>query len=118
MAPVAEASAESLQAFVSANVEPGATVITDAWQSYRGLEKKGYMHDRRSQRAGSARGENPGALLPGVHRIGSLSKRWLLGTPQRAVDAAHLASYLQECGFRFNRRRSPQRGLLFYSDLY
>jgi transposase-like protein len=41
MAPVADASAESLQAFVSANVEPGATVITDAWQSYRGLEKKG-----------------------------------------------------------------------------
>jgi transposase-like protein len=54
MAPVADASAESLQAFVSANVEPGATVITDAWQSYRGLEKKGYIHDRRSQRAASA----------------------------------------------------------------
>jgi hypothetical protein len=44
----------TLQAFVSANVEPGATVITDAWQSYRGLEKKGYIHDRRSQRAASA----------------------------------------------------------------
>lgn len=36
---------------MSANVEPGATVITDAWQSYRGLEKKGYIHDHRSQRA-------------------------------------------------------------------
>ena len=68
MTPVADASAESLLAFVSANVEPGATVITDAWQGYRGLEREGYVHDRRSQRAASARGEDPGALLPGVHR--------------------------------------------------
>jgi transposase-like protein len=117
MAPVADASAESLQAFVSANVEPGATVITDAWQSYRGLEKKGYIHDRRSQRAASARGEDPGALLPGVHRIASLAKRWLLGTHQGAVDAAHLPSYLNEFVFRFNRRRSRSRGLLFYRGL-
>jgi transposase-like protein len=100
-----------------ANVEPGATVITDAWQSYRGLEKKGYIHDRRSQRAASARGENPGALLPGVHRIASLAKRWLLGTHQGAVDAAHLPSYLNEFVFRFNRRRSRSRGLLFYRVL-
>ena len=89
MAPVADASAQSLLAFVSTNVEPGATEITDAWQSYRGLEKKGYIHDRRSQRAASARGEDPGALLPGVHRIASPAKRWLLGTHQGAVDAAH-----------------------------
>jgi hypothetical protein len=77
------------------------------------LEKKGYIHDRRSQRAASARGENPGALLPGVHRIASLAKRWLLGTHQGAVDAAHLPSYLNEFVFRFNRRRSRSRGLLF-----
>jgi transposase-like protein len=65
MAPVADASAESLLAFVSRNVEPGATVITDARRSYRGLEKKGYVHDRRGQRAASARGEDPGALAAG-----------------------------------------------------
>ena len=117
MAPVADASAESLLAFVSTNVEPGATVITDAWQGYRGLEKKGYIHDRRSQRAASARGEDPGALLPGVHRIASLAKRWLLGTHQGAVDAAHLPSYLNEFVFRFNRRLSRSRGMLFYRVL-
>ena len=117
MAPVADASAESLMAFVAANVKPGATVITDAWQSYRGLEKKGYIHDRRSQRAASARGEDPGALLPGVHRIASLAKRWLLGTHQGAVDAAHLPSYLDEFVFRFNRRHSRSRGMLFYRVL-
>lgn len=117
MTPVADASAESLLAFVSANVEPGATVITDAWQGYRGLERKGYIHDRRSQRAASARGEDPGALLPGVHRIASLAKRWLLGTHQGAVDAAHLPNYLNEFVFRFNRRRSRSRGMLFYRVL-
>src|ERR1039458_5682256 len=57
MAPVADASSESLHSFVLDNVEPGATVITDAWQGYRGLEKNAYMHDRRSQRAASTRGE-------------------------------------------------------------
>jgi transposase-like protein len=117
MTPVTDASAESLLAFVSANVEPRATVITDAWQGYRGLERKGYIHDRRSQRAASARGEDPAALLPGVHRIASLAKRWLLGTHQGAVDAAHLPSYLNEFVFRFNRRRSRSRGMLFYRVL-
>ena len=117
MAPVADASAESLHAFVVANVEPGTTVIIDAWQGYRGLENKAYIHERRSQRAASARGEDPGELLPGVHRLASLAKRWLLGTHQGAVDSAHLPSYLNEFVFRFNRRRSGSRGMLFYRIL-
>jgi transposase-like protein len=117
IAPVADASSESLLPFVLANVEPGATVITDAWQGYRGLEKNGYIHDRRSQRAASARGEDPGELLPGVHRIASLAKRWLLGTHQGAVDSAHLPSYLDEFVFRFNRRGSRSRGMLFFRVL-
>ena len=96
---------------------PGATVITDAWQGYRWLEKSGYIHDRRSQRAASARGEDLGELLPGVHRIASLAKRWLLRTHQGAVDSAHLPSYLDEFVFRFNRRRSRSRGMLFYRVL-
>jgi hypothetical protein len=52
-----------------------------------------------------------------VHRIGSLVKRWLLGTHQRSVDQAHLQSYLNEFAFRFNRRRSTSRGMLFYRVL-
>lgn len=117
IAPVADASAESLHAFIIANIEPGATVITDAWSSYNGLEKKGYFHDCRNQRATSAQGEDPGELMPGVHRIASLAKRWLLGTHQGAVNAAHLPSYLDEFVFRFNRRLSRSRGLLFYRIL-
>jgi len=59
MRPLADASAASLHAFVREHVEPGATVITDGWQGYRGLEKQGYVHDRRSQRAARTRGEDP-----------------------------------------------------------
>ena len=52
--------------------------------------------------------------LPGVHRISSLAKRWLLGTHQGAVEADHLQAYFNEYCFRFNRRHSRARGLLFY----
>ena len=117
MAPLADASAASLHAFVTDHVEPGARVITDAWQGYRGLDTLGYLHDRRSQRAARARGEDPGELLPAVHRVASLVKRWLLGTHQGSVEQTHLVSYLNEFVFRFNRRRSRSRGLVFYRVL-
>lgn len=51
--------------------------------------------------------------MPGVHRVASLLKRWLLGTHQGAVDTAYLQAYLEEFTFRFNRRTSKNRGLLF-----
>ena len=49
-----------------------------------------------------------------MHRIASLAKRWLLSTHQGSVEEAHLQSYLDEFVFRFNRRRSRSRGLVFY----
>jgi transposase-like protein len=117
MLPLADASAASLHPFVRDHVEPGARIITDGWQGYRGLEKFGYVHDRRSQRAARAGGEDPGKLLPAVHRVASLAKRWLLGTHQGSVDDAHLASYLNEFVFRFNHRSSRSRGMVFYRVL-
>ena len=115
--PLADASAASLHAFVKDHVEPGTRVITDGWQAYRGLDKLGYVHDRRTQSAARARDEDPGKLLPAVHRIASLAKRWLLGTHQGSVGDEHLASYLNEFVFRFNRRRSRSRGMVFYRVL-
>ena len=56
--------AASLHAFVTDQVEPGARVITDGWAGYRGLEKLGYVHDRRSQRAARTGGDDPSELLP------------------------------------------------------
>jgi transposase-like protein len=117
MSVIPDASAASLHPFVTANVEPGSTVITDGWQGYSGIEHLGYTRDRRSQRAARARGKDPGELLPGVHRVASLTKRWLLGTHQGSVDEAHLQSYLDEFAFRFNRRASTSRGMVFYRVL-
>ena len=117
MGIIADASAACLHPFITANVEPGGTVITDGWQGYSGIERFGYTRDRRSQRAARARGEDPGELLPGVHRVASLAKRWLLGTHQGSLDEAHLQSYLDEFTFRFNRRRSSSRGMVFYRVL-
>ena len=117
MAPLADASSESLHAFVKDHVEPGSTVITDGWAGYQGLAGLGYVHDPRSQRAAAARGDDPHALLRAVHRVASLATRWLLGTHQGAVDDAHLPSYLNEFVFRFNRRRSRSRGMVFYRVL-
>jgi hypothetical protein len=51
--------------------------------------------------------------MPGVHRIASLLKRWILGTHQGSVTPEHLQSYLEEFTFRFNRRTSRSRGLVF-----
>jgi hypothetical protein len=49
MALLADGSSASLHPFVTSNVEPGATVITDAWMGYHGLAGLGYVHQRRSQ---------------------------------------------------------------------
>ena len=117
MAILRDGSAGSLHPFVTAHVEPGSTVITDGWSGYLGIDKLSYVHESHSQRAPSARGEDISALLPGVHRVASLAKRWHLGTHQGRVADAHLQSYLDEFVFRFNRRSSRSRGMLFFRVL-
>ena len=113
MVPIPDASAESLRSFLLENVEPGATVITDGWQSYPPATKDLYVH----RPLKGASGQDASKLLPGVHKVSSLAKRWLLGTHQGSIDEAHLADYLDEFVFRFNRRRSRSRGLVFYRVL-
>ena len=117
MRVIPDGSARTLHTFITDNIAPGSTVITDGWSGYLGIDKVGYPHDRRSQRAAKALGEDIGKLLPGVHRIASLAKRWLLSTHQGAVHIEHLPGYLDEFCFRFNRRRSRSRGLVFYRVL-
>ena len=110
MKVVPDASAESLQGFVTENVDPGSTVITDGWSGFSSLGKKGYVHTvpKKFEVA------DPENILPHVHMIISLLKRWLLGTHQGAVQEMHLQAYLDEYVFHFNRRKSANRGLLFY----
>jgi transposase-like protein len=109
-----DASAASLHPLVTSHVEEGATVVTDGWAGYIGIEGHGYTREAHSQRAARRRGGDPHGLLSGVHRVASLAKRWLLGTHQGSVDDAHLQAYLDEFVFRFNRRTSRNRGLVFH----
>jgi transposase-like protein len=110
MRRLAAASAENLQAFLTDSVAAGSVVHTDGWPGYRDLESKGYVHEI------TLRGPRPQAaskLMPRVHRVISLLKRWLMGTRQGAVSCDHLDYYLDEFTFRFNRRTSRHRGKLF-----
>jgi transposase-like protein len=102
LAPLADASAPTLGAFVAATTAPAAIVHTDGWKGYAGLAAEGYDHRPRSQRAGV--GEEP--YLPRAHRAISNLKAWMLGT-HRGVSKEHLPVYLDEFVFRHNRRRTP-----------
>jgi transposase-like protein len=106
---VPDASQATLHRFIHRTVEPGSTIHTDGWESYKGLD--GYLHD---VTALQKRKEPAHELLPRVHQVASLLKRWLLGTHQGAVSHEHLDYYLDEFTFRFNRRKSRSRGKLFY----
>jgi len=99
----------TLHGFIQQAIEPGSTVVTDGLQAYRELE--GYMHDRQIQKHQPT---DAAHLLPRVHRVISLLKRWLLGTHQGGIAHEHLGDYLNEFTFRFNRRTSASRGKLFY----
>lgn len=104
-------STECVMPFVKASIEPGARVRTDGSAVYRGLAELGYDHQR-TVMLGS---DIPAHVsMAGVHRVASLVKRWILGTHHGSVQPAHLDAYLDEFVFRFNRRTSTSRGLLFY----
>ena len=111
MSRVEDVAARSLIPFVQTTVAPGATVRTDGWSAYSGLANQGYDHQPRSI---SASGDPAHIVMPRVHRVAALLDRWWLGIHHGAIDADHLDYYLDEFTFRFNRRRSQARGLLFF----
>ena len=111
MKRVFDVSGDSLIPFVCENVKPGSVVITDCWKGNNMLEEHGYTHYKINI---SKSGDPAHVHLPGVHRIASLLKRWLLGAHQGAVRPKHLDYYLDEYTFRFNLRSSKARGMLFY----
>jgi len=111
MRVIEDASAASLYSFVKDCIDSGSTIHTDGWQGYAGLETKGYHREITRLRG---RRKEASTLMPRVHRVASLLKRWILGTHQGAVAPRHLPYYLDEFTFRFNRRRSKSRGKLFF----
>jgi len=113
MASVSSPTKYNLHRFAQAAIEPGSVVHTDGWNAWRGLKALGYKH-KRTILQNKADKKAASRLLPRVHRVASLLKRWLLGTHQGAVESEHLDYYLDEFAFRFNRRTSRSRGKLFY----
>ena len=104
-------SAEQVVPFVQTHIELGAQVRTDGSAAYRELSNLGYDHQRIVMLGSTV----PAHLsMPGVHRVAALIKRWILGTHHGSVQPAHLDAYLDEFVFRFNRRTSASRGMLFY----
>lgn len=111
MAKIPDLSAPTLRRFISDNVQRGAELRTDAWSGYSGIEAMGYKHIVTNV---SDSGDPAHVVMPRVHRVASLLDRWWLGIHQGAIRPSHLDYYLDEFTFRFNRRSSKARGLLFY----
>jgi ISXO2-like transposase domain/Transposase zinc-ribbon domain len=111
MRRIPDASAKSLIPFVQDSVELGSLVHTDGWLGYEPLKSKGYDHEITFLKG---RKRTPAELMPRVHRVIALLKRWLMGTHQGAVSLEHLDYYLDEFTFRCNRRKSRSRGKIFF----
>jgi transposase-like protein len=109
LAKIPNASSESLHGFIVGNIDKPSKIITDGWLGYNGLSQIGYEHEIQESKVKDGDEE----ILPNVHRISSLLKRWLLGTHQSYLNKNKLEYYLDEYVFRYNRRTSKSRGLLF-----
>src|ERR1019366_6988610 len=96
---------------VQAVAVPGSTIHTDGWGGYARVPTLGYQHQVTVISGGS---DPAHVVMPRVHNAASLLKRWLIGTHQGGIQLQHLDYYLDEFTFRFNRRRSQARGLLFH----
>jgi transposase-like protein len=111
---IEEETAACVLPFVNEVVEPGSVIRTDGGSIYLSLSED-YQHERTVVKSVTPGSIPPAHVtLPGVHRVAFLLKRWLLGTHQGAVKPVQLDYYLDEFVFRFNRRTSRSRGLLFY----
>ena len=111
LAAIHDASGPYLLGFVQQSVEPGSVIHTDGWQGYGGLTANGFRHEVTNI---SKSGKLSHEVMPRVHLVAALLKRWLLGTHQGAVRPSHLDYYLDEFTFHFNRRTSRSYGKLFY----
>jgi len=107
---IPDASSGSLTSFINDVVSDGSTICTDGWSGYNNLEAIGFNHEVTVM---SHALDQAHVSMPGVHRIAALLKRWILGTHQGSFTQEHLQSYLEEYTFRFNRRLSKNRGLVF-----
>ena len=109
--------AEQIQGFIKEVIALGSTIVSDRHQSYPTIAEKGYSFDPQTKPYSRKVDGDDERLLPRVGRVSSLLKRWYYGTYQGRIDKESLQSYLDEFTFRFNRRTSGSRGLVFHRML-
>lgn len=109
---IKSATGFQLMKFINDNIEQGSTITTDGWKGYASLSKSDSYNYVKKPISGS--GQAAHELLPHVHLVDSLLKRWINGTHQGSISPKHLEYYLDEFAFRFNRKLSTHRGKLFY----
>lgn len=103
---------EELFGFVQHNLAHGTILYTDGDPIYADVAKKLRITHVPIVMVHSP--EPAHVMLPGVHLVASLLQRWIAGTLHDRVSEQHLAYYLDEYTFRFNRRTSRSRGMLWY----
>lgn len=108
---VDKATKNNIEQFIKDVIEPNSQIHTDGSAAYGSVDKMGYSRKKTVHLGSNIPAHE---TMPGVHRVASLLKRWLLGTYQGAAQSKQLDYYLDEYTFRFNRRKSRSRGLLFY----
>lgn len=96
--------------FAASTIEKGSVIHADGARMLRRLGDMGYIHEYSNGYAAIDRTQE----LPGVHLVASLLKRWIAGTLHHNISGQHLPYYLDEYAFRFNRRASSARGMLFH----
>jgi len=105
----------NIHGFIVESIEPGSKIISDRYKSYFSIVEKGYSHRamKKPYSWENVDGDDD-RLLPCVHRVAALLKRWYLGTYHGGMDMTGIQPYLDEFVFRFNRRTSNSRGLIFH----
>ena len=111
LASVSDGSSLSLGTFLQENITEGSALRTDDWRSYRRPAKALRLNHVATNISKSD--QEAHEIHPAVHRLFSLLHRVLLTTYQGAVSQKHLPNYLAEFEFRFSRRNSNSRTLLF-----
>jgi len=107
--------AVAIQGFIVEVIAPGSKITSDRHRSYIKIVEKGYAHSpQRKPYMWEEVDGNDDRLLPRLHRVAALLKRWHLGTYHGGMDMKEIQPYLDEFVFRFNRRTSGSRGLIFH----
>ncbi len=108
-------TAAEIQGFIIEVVTLGSKIISDRHKSYPTIVEKGYSREAMKKPFSWEQVDgDDDRLLPRVGRVAAHMKRWYLGTYHGGMKIKEIQPYLDEFAFRYNRRTSKSRGLVFH----